>query len=306
MKTSNKRMVSKAARITLLVTILLATAFTLSCVDVCCKSNVGCVEITKKFSEVIDEKDSIKVINHIIAKTNDSLKQLISDNITVENMTKSNEFYSNAVDRIQNAFLVFLTFIAALTTFSFIYNYKFGKYDKKLSELENKLKNELQQEKNTIFKEIANMYFSSALAYLNQNWLQHFTYLRRYYDLIIDKKLKLTGVDLGYLEQLYSSIIKLYQGTDFIIFASSNYPQLYLGTLKAFVQYCKETDKSQHFAEAAEKLYNKSREIFSPYIQQFSKEVPYDSVQNSPAHGSPSVCRRILSFLFRRRQRPRG
>jgi len=224
-------------------------------------------EMVRAFREIVYERDSLKCYI-------DNINLQKFDN-TAKNMAQAQGFYSEAFNQIQNSFSCFLTYVSiivsiilaivAIVTGTSIYNHiMLSKYDKKLSDLKREIenqKNDLRTTRDSIFKEIAVVYFSSALEYLNKDWLSHFTYLRRYYDLIIDKRLELTGVDLGYLEQLYNSIIKLYQGSDFIKFASSNYSQLYLGTLKAFVQYCKEVDKTQRFAEVAERLYEESRGI---------------------------------------------
>jgi hypothetical protein len=288
------------ARITLLATILLATVSTISYAEANGKSNVDCAEIAKNFSEILDEKDSIKVFNLIIAKTNDSLKQLISDNITAQDMIKSNEFYSNAFDKILISFSIFLGFVAILSGFS-VYNHfkiirEFNKYDKVLSEIDNKIKqevnvlkqeirleaekqkDELKEEKDGISRKIGIVYFTGAIAFVkNDDWMMHFTYLSRYCNFVVDNKIELKGLELDCFNQLYGYINQFYKGIDPSSVDSFlyKYTQRYLFALEQLITYCKEMDKPEHLA-VVKKLYEELDDVF-------------DSInQKSPTTGDPS------------------
>jgi len=289
-------------RITLLATILLATAFTFACgyIDPKCKPNVDCVGIIEHFKKAANEKDSVKcyadslrISNDSIAIVLDSLKRLISENSTTDAMIKSQEFYSDSFGKIQDSYMFFLTcigiFATILTAFAFFDHFKimneFNKYDKKLYDLEDKIKqeianqkNSLEAEKNSIFRDIAIVYFASAVTYFKlRDWMLHFTYLTQHYNFIIDKRLELLDVDMECLKQLLYDFIKTYEeikpeNVDCFFY---KYTQRYLYTLEKLIMYCQETNKQEHLA-VAKKLRDKLTDIF-------------DSInQKSPTTGDPS------------------
>jgi len=271
-----------------------------------CKPDIDCGEIIHRFGEIIDAKDSVKcyadslrISSDSIAIVLNSLKRLISENATAEVMVKSGEFYSDAFGKIQSSFDFFLMCVSILAAFvgiiitggSIFSHFKimneFNKYDKNISDLESKFKQDLKNQKddlrqeikneieiykndlksarNRIFREIAIMYFSQAAHSLNAStpqWFLHFSCLMHYYDLIMHNGLELT--DIGYLEQVYS-FIQFYKDKDFDDFVNLHYRylQMYLDTLKAFRQYCKETNNPNILA-IAEKIYNESSGAIKP------------------------------------------
>jgi len=262
------------ARITLLATILLATAFTFACgyIDPKCKPNVDCVGIIKYFKEVADEKDSVKcyadslrIANHIINKVNDSLNQVLRQNITAKTMINSGEFYSKAFNELQSSVMIFLASIAIVITLftggSFLtIKLYYSKNNRTISYLKREIESQkkyLDSNKNVLFDEIGNMYFSLAIAYFKQEeWSLHFDTLSKYYEFLITYKIDIQEKELNNLIALHN-YTKLYIDKIEIAIIDSIF-QLhlrdYFGRLSQFKQYCEETNKQKHL-EVVKRMY---------------------------------------------------
>jgi len=277
-----------------------------------CKPNIDCVEIIHRFGEIIDEKDSIKcyadsvkITNHTIAKINDSLNQVLSENIDAKTMVSSGEFYSKAFDKLQSSFSHFLTYIsilaAILTAFAVFDHFKimneFNKYDKKISDLKQGLEsqknqldieknnifgemdnlkrshenqiNELKKEKSDIIRDVGNTYFVRAMDHFKERELAlHFRMLSKYYNFLVAHKVDVQTDEL-------CELINLQGYTKLYIEEIDKVPSVggllnlqiraYQYDFQKFIEYCK--DKPKHLAEA-KKLYDEFQEVIKKVEQQ--------------------------------------
>jgi hypothetical protein len=290
-------------RLAFLAALMLAIAIT-SCGRIApeCKPNVDCVEIIKTVSEAKNEKDSIKlyadslrIASHAIAKINDSLNQVLSENIIAKSMVNSHEFYRDAFSQIQNVFMICLTIIAILTGYSvFKITSEFNKYNKDLSDLKQEVtaqKNDLKQvlenqtaslnsEKNAIFKEIGNVYFSLAVTHFNKNWTLYFTYLSQHYEFLIANRIELTDKDMENLK-LLSEFAEHYAKITMSIVDCPLWEQLqkHSHMLFKFIRYCKETGSQRHLAEAK----NANRK-FDRIYEAIKRKIP---VTDDPLNPNP-------------------
>jgi len=278
------------------------------------KSDVDCAEALKVYREAFYERDSIKSYTDSITEANKSLRKLISDNITIENMVKSQEFYNDAFDKILFSVSIFSGLFILLTAVSVFFNYKFDKYDKKLLALERKFKqdlekqrsdlaqdienqkvgltqdiegqkNHLKSEKNVIFKEIGTVYFSLAAAHHNQNtskdWTLHFMYLSQYYDFLMANRIELTDKDLENLKRI-DEFAEHYEKITMSIVDWPLWGQLqkYSHMLFKFIKYCKEKGYKEHLAEVVE-----ANRKFNRIYDAINRNIP---ATNDPFSPNPS------------------
>jgi len=270
-----------------------------------CKTDIDCVGIIEKFSDIIDEKDSIKCYadsikasNNSIVEINASLKRIISDNITIDNMIKSQEFYSKAFEELQSSFTCFLTYISIIATIlagiSIYRHFKIGKEfdkcNKDISDLKQGLesqKNQLDLEKNNIFREmdnlkrshenqinelkkeksdiirdVGNTYFVRAMDHFKEQELAlHFRMLSKYYNFLVAHKVDIQTDELcelitlqGYTKSYIEEIDKVPSVGGLLNLQISAYQY----DFQKFIEYCK--DKPKHLTEA-KKLYDEFQEV---------------------------------------------
>jgi len=224
------------------------------------KTDANNTEMVKSPKEMVYERDSIKCYVDSIS--------LLKFNTIAEATIKSQEFYSNSFEKIQSVFTMFLeiigVFVAIIAIFAggsfFKIKNDFEKYDTQLSDLKQALESQkkyLDSNKNVLFDEIGNMYFSLAIAYFKQEeWSLHFDTLSKCYEFLITYRIDIQEKELNNLIALHN-YTKLYIDKIEIAIIDSIF-QLHLrdcfGRLSQFKQYCEETNKQKHL-EVVKRMY---------------------------------------------------
>jgi polyhydroxyalkanoate synthesis regulator phasin len=113
-----------------------------ACIMPLCQDTVNCVGIVHASGDLINENDNIKNIADSVKgvinkcqKSNDSLCRIINNNITVETITKSQEFYGDAFDKIQSSYNIFLFIASILLTIAIAILSYFNHRERKVLEI---------------------------------------------------------------------------------------------------------------------------------------------------------------------------
>jgi len=125
---------------------------------------IGYGEAIKCLEEVKNENNNLKIEIEKVKKSNESLDKIISDNITIETMNKTQELHNAAFDKMQNSFSNFLTAIiiingvlAVFIGFLVFINFKSVSNSKNnLKNLEKDFKNQLTALKSELEEQIKN------------------------------------------------------------------------------------------------------------------------------------------------------
>jgi hypothetical protein len=113
-----------------------------------------CDTLQEVVSDLEAKKDSVERINDSLKAVCDSLHNVVSDNITIGMLEKTQEFYSSSFQQIQNSYMFFLSMIAIIFAIASIIasvivgrewlnNQKDKKYFKKMKEDFEKMNNSL-------------------------------------------------------------------------------------------------------------------------------------------------------------------
>jgi len=258
-----------------------------ACIKPLCQDTIDCVGIVRTCGDLIDEKDSIEnTADSVIGiankcqKSNDSLCQIISNNITVETITKAQEFYRDAFNQIQNNFSFFIDIVVGiLTAFTLVTGYSFFKNLNVTENIEKKIKDEIERierklveerekdrkdfksNRDSIFREIGHSYIISAKEALQNDEITHFLRLCDYFYIFWGIKIELTNEDLLDFEDLYSFTKKYREKEKGFKFEINNHVQSYLSSFYKFMQYCDITKKEKHYEEA-KKIWEELRKIY--------------------------------------------
>jgi len=250
-------------------------------------------------------KDSIKKVSDSLKNANDSLIQLINDNITVETITKSQNFYGESFNKIQNSYDIFLAIVCGLITIIGIFSgagyfairndkKEFGKlkieFNRKLENLNNKitffkeetdlLKKDTQTKIDFLFRELAQEYYNLATT---DKDLKKIEDLKEYFQKItpvyvILRKVNLTDDDSNrFLASALHLISTAFVNEDFDIYKYQNkyLVQLVndlLNEILRFIEYCEKMN--------TQKLLKKAKE-YRDFIKDVLKRNQPKNTENS-------------------------
>jgi len=125
---------------------------------------IGYGEAIKCLEEVKNENNNLKIEIEKVKKSNESLDKIVSDNITIETMNKTQELHNAAFDKMQNSFSFFLNEIivingvlAVFVGFLVFINFKSVSNSRNnLKNLEKDFKNKLTALKSELEEQIKN------------------------------------------------------------------------------------------------------------------------------------------------------
>ena len=230
------------------------------CFGSICKDTIDCKEVVKVFSNLMDEKECIEIAAKKCQASKDSLNKIISDNITVETIQKTQELYNTSFSNMQSSFNIFILAIGIFISILAIINFKSVEnskkeikeellkikgFEDKLDAIKKEAKEELETQKrkvksstDNILREMMEVKFFIAWEKINtKKMTEHFTNLSEYFRMFTKHNVELND----YSDLFYFETIESY---------ADSYERMphgyFLYDFEKLLQYCKSKNSEKH------------------------------------------------------------